>query len=397
MTEESIQKALYDEYLPEICVESAKVIYDRFTGQMWDCKYSVDGKYLAIVNSTGFLMIFDGETANHLTTFQYDKKVCFQVDFSPNNQFLVVCFDDMSIIIYNVGDFSKYDVIINFGWTISIKFSHCSRYIYSSDVNGYIKKWDIENKEEILVNAVHSDWIYQILACNDEKYILTLSTDKTVKLINTVDFSIVYSVEHKDILYAMAYNADSKFIATGTVKSEVNLWDYLNGSHLHSFFLEGQIFALEFVTPYVLVVMSGDGYITLYDTSTHTQIQRVHCGCDKHHFSMAVSPNRHYLTCGRCDNVNIKMFSFTFGLKQSSISNLIENSKNNQSLLRHAISIGLKDSIIRQLIVGGVHMDKKGFDLAINSCWDLVQINESNGGNMNEFIDNFNDESEDDE
>eukprot|EP00792_Barthelona_sp_PAP020_P013931 TRINITY_DN9492_c0_g1_i1.p1 TRINITY_DN9492_c0_g1~~TRINITY_DN9492_c0_g1_i1.p1 ORF type:complete len:999 (-),score=266.75 TRINITY_DN9492_c0_g1_i1:19-3015(-) len=53
----------------------------------------------------------------------------------------------------------------------------------------------------------------------------------------------------------------------------------------------------------------------------------------------------------------------------------------------HIFILWNKDlEIIRKLVCGGALFTKSDFDCILNECWDLVDINESNGGNMNEFM-----------
>eukprot|EP00792_Barthelona_sp_PAP020_P008773 TRINITY_DN3248_c0_g1_i3.p1 TRINITY_DN3248_c0_g1~~TRINITY_DN3248_c0_g1_i3.p1 ORF type:complete len:64 (-),score=18.90 TRINITY_DN3248_c0_g1_i3:253-444(-) len=50
--------------------------------------------------------------------------------------------------------------------------------------------------------------------------------------------------------------------------------------------------------------------------------------------------------------------------------------------------------IIREFVSAGVYMNQRDFDMSINLCWDLLDINERNGGNMRQYID---EEIEDDD
>eukprot|EP00792_Barthelona_sp_PAP020_P008084 TRINITY_DN3194_c1_g10_i1.p3 TRINITY_DN3194_c1_g10~~TRINITY_DN3194_c1_g10_i1.p3 ORF type:complete len:73 (-),score=24.06 TRINITY_DN3194_c1_g10_i1:975-1193(-) len=47
-----------------------------------------------------------------------------------------------------------------------------------------------------------------------------------------------------------------------------------------------------------------------------------------------------------------------------------------------------------EFVSAGVFMNQRDFNMSINLCWDLIDIDERNGGNMREYID---EEMEDDE
>eukprot|EP00792_Barthelona_sp_PAP020_P009614 TRINITY_DN3310_c1_g1_i11.p1 TRINITY_DN3310_c1_g1~~TRINITY_DN3310_c1_g1_i11.p1 ORF type:complete len:264 (-),score=69.11 TRINITY_DN3310_c1_g1_i11:940-1659(-) len=77
-------------------------------------------------------------------------------------------------------------------------------------------------------------------------------------------------------------------------------------------------------------------------------------------------------------------------------SQLIELVKNQGYLISALVLVKANSSLIRQFVSSGVYMNQMDFDLAINTCWDLVDINKKNGGNMHQYIDENTDESDDD-
>eukprot|EP00792_Barthelona_sp_PAP020_P009618 TRINITY_DN3310_c1_g1_i3.p1 TRINITY_DN3310_c1_g1~~TRINITY_DN3310_c1_g1_i3.p1 ORF type:complete len:282 (-),score=71.76 TRINITY_DN3310_c1_g1_i3:327-1145(-) len=77
-------------------------------------------------------------------------------------------------------------------------------------------------------------------------------------------------------------------------------------------------------------------------------------------------------------------------------SQLIELVKNQGYLISTLVLVKAKSSLIRQFVTSGVYMNQMDFDLVINKCWDLVDINKRNGGNMHQYIDENADESDDD-
>eukprot|EP00792_Barthelona_sp_PAP020_P009621 TRINITY_DN3310_c1_g1_i6.p1 TRINITY_DN3310_c1_g1~~TRINITY_DN3310_c1_g1_i6.p1 ORF type:complete len:249 (-),score=60.72 TRINITY_DN3310_c1_g1_i6:940-1659(-) len=77
-------------------------------------------------------------------------------------------------------------------------------------------------------------------------------------------------------------------------------------------------------------------------------------------------------------------------------SQLIELVKNQGYLISTFVLVKAKSSLIRQFVGSGVYMNQMDFDLVINKCWDLIDINKRNGGNMHQYIDENADESDDD-
>eukprot|EP00792_Barthelona_sp_PAP020_P009065 TRINITY_DN3266_c1_g2_i9.p1 TRINITY_DN3266_c1_g2~~TRINITY_DN3266_c1_g2_i9.p1 ORF type:complete len:402 (-),score=64.40 TRINITY_DN3266_c1_g2_i9:271-1476(-) len=371
--------------------ERANVIEEVTFNRMFDCKYSPNGEYFVIGNNNKSLLVFNVKTRELIHTLGDHTESVFCVAFSVNEQMLASCSFDGTIIIYSLPDFSIIRRIDNQRYVYCICFSLCSNYLYSGDHDGKIRKWDIHNgvgvlDSVVLESNIHSSWIWRMILSSDGKYLLTAGNDKTVKLIEASDFSVLHTFNHTGHPRAISFNLVKRIVASGDMSNEVKIWNFDTGLVIHSFDIGGMVFCLNFLTPHILFVMSGNGYITLYNADNFQELQRVYCNCDLSWFSFDVSPDRTQLVCGRCNDNCIKIYPLIPSIDSFHFSAVVDLSRNDGEVLSTLISAGIDSSVIRQLVACGICMSVEEYKMIVDTCWDLVDINENKGGNMQKFL-----------
>eukprot|EP00792_Barthelona_sp_PAP020_P009059 TRINITY_DN3266_c1_g2_i3.p1 TRINITY_DN3266_c1_g2~~TRINITY_DN3266_c1_g2_i3.p1 ORF type:complete len:393 (-),score=69.81 TRINITY_DN3266_c1_g2_i3:56-1234(-) len=354
---------------------------------MYECKYSPNGKYFVIGKNNNDLLVFDVKTRELIHTLNDHPGSVFCVAFSANEQMLASCSVDNIIIIYSLPDFSIIKRIDNQRYVYSICFSLCSNYLYSGDHDGKMRKFDIHKgvgglDSIVLESNIHSSWIWRMILSSDGKYLLTAGNDKTAKLLKASDLSVLQTFNHSAPIRGISFNLVKRIVATGGVSNEVKIWNIDTGSVIHSFDIGGMVFRLNFLTPHILFVMSGNGYITLYNADNFQELQRVYCNCDVSWFSFDISPDRTQLVCGRCKDNCIKIYPLIPSIDPSHFSTLVDLSRNDGEVVSTLVSAGIDSSVIRQLVACGICMSVEEYKMIVDTCWDLVDINESKGGNM---------------
>eukprot|EP00792_Barthelona_sp_PAP020_P006569 TRINITY_DN3030_c4_g18_i1.p1 TRINITY_DN3030_c4_g18~~TRINITY_DN3030_c4_g18_i1.p1 ORF type:complete len:401 (-),score=77.89 TRINITY_DN3030_c4_g18_i1:203-1405(-) len=363
---------------------------------MYDCGFSLDSYYLVICDYC-HIYVFEAMTGKLQCILKdHTCDVC-GISFSPDGEKFATCSYDSSIIIYSIRDFSILCKLINNSEVFGTCFSPCSKYIYSGDNTGSLKKWDINEGSVVKECHLHSGWIWRLKLSYDSKLLLTASDDNTVKLVDTDNFIVVRTFCHDSIIRAIEFHPTKRIVAVGDESKKVKLWNMDDGSLLHTFEMGGEVFSLHFLTSNILLIMSGDGYITSYDADSYEEIQKVHCDCESSYFSCAISPDKTQLSCGKCLNGINKIYSIVPKYDPSHQSMLIELSKDlGGYILSSLVSMCLDLQIIRQLVAAGINMNEEEYNMAINTCWDLIDINEANGGNMHEFRDEIPTDSDND-
>eukprot|EP00792_Barthelona_sp_PAP020_P009050 TRINITY_DN3266_c1_g11_i1.p1 TRINITY_DN3266_c1_g11~~TRINITY_DN3266_c1_g11_i1.p1 ORF type:complete len:406 (-),score=83.26 TRINITY_DN3266_c1_g11_i1:145-1362(-) len=364
---------------------------------MWDAEYSLDDKYLIMGSSLGNTYVFNPETGRLIRTLKDHTTNVYGVSFSPNGQTLATCSYDKTIIIYSLPDFSILFKLSNRDPVCAICFSHCSNYIYACDDYGTLKKWDITNANVVLEKRVHSRWIWRVKLSSDGKYLLTGSDDETASLINPDTFSVVRTFEQRGDIRDVCFHPNRRIIAVGDRSMEVKLWNMDDGSLFHKFNLEDHVWGLQFLNPFILLVLSADGFLTSFNLDTFQELQKVNSDACNTGIYITVSHDGTSLACGRCRNNIIKIFSMKLDYDPSYQSELIELSKNGGYVLLNLIAMNIDTQVIRQLVSAGICINEEEHRMIVDTCWDLAGLNETNGGNMCNFMDETIDESDDDD
>eukprot|EP00792_Barthelona_sp_PAP020_P014185 TRINITY_DN9862_c0_g1_i1.p1 TRINITY_DN9862_c0_g1~~TRINITY_DN9862_c0_g1_i1.p1 ORF type:complete len:416 (-),score=93.63 TRINITY_DN9862_c0_g1_i1:309-1520(-) len=383
---EIVKKVISDMFLMKIDESSVKGIGDFLDAFMFDAKYSPDGRFLAIGSAGGAGYVLDVQTEKLHHVLSDHRSDIYGVAFSQDGKMLATCSWDNSIIIYNFADFSIFTQLNNDCGFLQVCFSHCCNYLYSTDGNGTVKKWNVNNSSVVLSKKIHSTQTWRLKLSLDNKYLLTGSDDKTAKVVDIQDFSVVHSFGSDNAVRSIDFHPTKKIVAIGDLSGKVKLYNLEDESVIYTFDFWGQPYCICFASPQILLGIAGNGYITLYDVESFQEIQKIHCNVDYAYFYCAISPNMTKLICGKCKDRPIKIYSIEHSYKPSSQSMIIELSKENDFVLSNILSKNPNNSIIRKLVAGGIYMNKEDFNLIINECWDLVDLNETNGGNMYKFM-----------
>eukprot|EP00792_Barthelona_sp_PAP020_P006567 TRINITY_DN3030_c4_g16_i1.p1 TRINITY_DN3030_c4_g16~~TRINITY_DN3030_c4_g16_i1.p1 ORF type:complete len:302 (-),score=59.41 TRINITY_DN3030_c4_g16_i1:178-1083(-) len=285
-----------------------RIIESIIDNWMFDCKYSLNNEYFIICNHRS-VQIFDAKTKELKHTNIYNDNVVWNVVFSPDGQMFATCSNDGSIVIYSLQNFSILSVKKNNYSTYCICFSPCSSYIYSGDSSGTIKKWDMNSPIFVWKSKLHSDWVLKVKFSMDGNYFLSGGKDGDVKLINSNNFAVIQTFGQGGVVRAIDFHPTKRIVVVGDLSKRVKFWNMDNGSLLHTINAGGSVFALHFLTPTILLIMSGDGYVTSYNVDSFQKIQKVYCGCPEDFFAFDISPDKKELVCGRCPNNSIRIFT----------------------------------------------------------------------------------------
>eukprot|EP00792_Barthelona_sp_PAP020_P006701 TRINITY_DN3058_c1_g7_i1.p1 TRINITY_DN3058_c1_g7~~TRINITY_DN3058_c1_g7_i1.p1 ORF type:complete len:296 (-),score=52.22 TRINITY_DN3058_c1_g7_i1:14-901(-) len=288
---ELVRKIINGILPPKIDESSVSEIEDLVSDYMFDCKYSLDGKHL-VIGSFPQAHVIDVETRTLNRSLKDHGGSVYSVAFSPDGQKLATCSSSWSIIIYNLQDFSILSTLNNDSSVGAVVFSNCSNYVYTGCGDGYLKKWDIHDGNVVLATEINASWICKVKLSCDGKHLLIGGGNKFAMLVNPDNFSLLHQFNHTNRVEAIDFHPTERIVATGDRSSEVKLWNMDDGSLIHTFNVGGEVYCINFLTPSVLLIMSGDGYITSYNVDSFEEIQKVHCGCDPYDFSFALSPDK---------------------------------------------------------------------------------------------------------
>jgi len=118
----------------------------------------------------------------------------------------------------------------------SVAFSPDGKYVLTGSSDNTIKLWEVESGREIRTFLGHTKSVYSVAFSPDGKYVLTGSSDNTIKLWEIESGREIRTFSgHTKSVYSVAFSPDGKQILSGSVDNTIKLWDVTNGLELRTF------------------------------------------------------------------------------------------------------------------------------------------------------------------
>ncbi len=154
----------------------------------------------------------------------------------PGAKFVYTGSNDGTIIQYDLLK-SKEKKINNTNAITSIAVAMDRKSIYCSDNTSIIKRYDMLNTNIPVVNYEgHTDQVNCVVLSKDNKYLISASSDKTIKIWNTQSGKIEKTlIGHDWKVLTVAISANGKYLLSGSNDGSIKLWDFETGKELHSF------------------------------------------------------------------------------------------------------------------------------------------------------------------
>ncbi len=203
-----------EEKIDKDCKKMARKILDKDKFiDFNDCVFSPDGKLFASAGhgSAGYkekkdgkgnnkIIVWNLETGEKLNTFQDHVGPVLKINFSSDSKRLVSAGDDKTIRVWekvnekNKGKYSAifqvYEEGIPSAWKDSndeykitaVIFSPDVKRIISSDNNGYIRFWDLKQKQQTAIWKTHRSAINDLDFSSNEVLLATVGKELTIRL-----------------------------------------------------------------------------------------------------------------------------------------------------------------------------------------------------------------------
>ncbi len=113
--------------------------------------------------------------------------------------------------------------------------------LLSCSYDGRVIWWDTEKKAQIRAVDAHQKWIRRIIISPDGKRAASVADDMVCKVWDVASGKMVYELRGHQVktphhfpsmLYASAFSADSKLLATGDKVGHIVLWDLASGKEV---------------------------------------------------------------------------------------------------------------------------------------------------------------------
>ena len=185
--------------------------------------------------------------------------------------------------------------------TFSMAFSPDGKVLASGDKT--VKLWNTEDGSLIRTLEGHDGYVWSVAFSPDGKLLASGSQDKRVKLWNTEDGSLIRTLEgHVAPVLSVAFSPDGKVLASGSENKRVKLWNTEDGSLIRT--LEGHASSVNSVAfspdGKVLASGSGDETVKLWNTEDGSLIRTLK-GHAHWVTSVTFSPDGKVLVSGSAD------------------------------------------------------------------------------------------------
>jgi WD40 repeat protein len=158
------------------------------------------------------------------------------VYIDPSGKFVYTGSTDGTILQYDLVK-NKERKINNFNAVSSIAVAMDKKTVYCSDNTSIIKRYDILNPSVQVINYEgHTDQVNHVVLSKDNKYLISASSDKTVKIWNTTNGKLEKSLAGHDWkVLTVAISSNGKYIVSGSNDGSIKLWDFETGKEIKSF------------------------------------------------------------------------------------------------------------------------------------------------------------------
>ena len=215
--------------------------------------FSPEGKYVLSGSSDKSLKLWDVSTGKEIRNLKGHSDWVRSVTFSPDGQYVLSASDDSTIKLWNV---STGEEVKTLNWhtagVASVAFSPDGRYVLSGGrdytaADKFLKKYvgkhslrlgEVTKRNGGKIFKGHSDWINSVAFSPEGQYILSGSSDGTLKLWNVSTGKEVKTFKgHSDGVRSVAFSPDGKYALSGSDDRTIKLWDVTTGKTLRT--LEG--------------------------------------------------------------------------------------------------------------------------------------------------------------
>ncbi|KAJ3103794.1 hypothetical protein HK100_004146, partial [Physocladia obscura] len=166
----------------------------------------------------------------------------------------------------------------------------------------------------------HSSSVYAVAISTDGQFVVSGSSDKTVKIWDAQTGALQRTLEgHTDIVRAVAISTNGQSVVSGSSDKMVKIWDSQTGRLLRT--LEGHsdwVRAVAVSTDGQFIVSgSDDATVKIWDTQTGT-LQKILEGHDGSVYAVAISTDKQFVVSG-CSDKTVKIWNAETGALQRTL------------------------------------------------------------------------------
>jgi WD40 repeat protein/transcriptional regulator with XRE-family HTH domain len=175
----------------------------------------------------------------------------------------------------------------------SVAFSPDGKFLAAGGINGEVRFWRLQDGQQVLTLAGHTDWVGSIAFSPDGKLFVSGSHDRTIKFWDIESGRCLRTiVAHDDMIWSIAISPDGKRLASAGKDHLVKIWEVSSGQCLgvlegHTNWVNSVAFSPD---GKLLASGSNDQSIKLWAVATNVCLRTIQTELDMF-WSVAFSPD----------------------------------------------------------------------------------------------------------
>ncbi len=191
------------------------------------------GTYTAIGMENGTIVLRSLASNKQKTIHTEDSPVTSLL-FSQNNRWLVISFKSGIVLFFDLKDNKKYPFNTSFNVTAMLPLLDGLQFALGTDL-GSIQLWDFKQKKMLHEIEGHVLPIKDLALSHNGKLFTSSSEDRMMRIWNLNKKNCKQTIEdNEDIVNTIFMSDDNFSLVTGCHTDLIKIWDYNNGSLLHS-------------------------------------------------------------------------------------------------------------------------------------------------------------------
>lgn len=235
--------------------------------------FSPDGKQFLTLNTDNSINLRDLETGNLIRTFQGSNHEVSSAVFSSNGEYIAATSSGLITLWKVDGENEIASISSEREIFLEVEFSPDGKFLFTSNINGLARLWDIKTSQEIRVFdtlLVNDPLLFtpdgQYMAAANIRNSLVIWNPETGEQINTI-------TGHTGLITGFAFSPDGNFVATVSQDNMVMIHDIRVGALIHSMNgLEGVTDNVVYSPDGLMLAVSNTQKIRIWDTSTGNEI-----------------------------------------------------------------------------------------------------------------------------
>lgn len=183
-------------------------------------------------DSDGFFCVWCGDNFDLKLTLPLECGKIRNIALNEDASFIALSCQDGRVRILETGFFNE-----SFSLNAHKGGANCSIFygdvIYTGGKDAHICSWDWKNNKRLTHIAAHNFAVYDFLLMGNNKWLVSASFDKTIKLWDAQTLKIIKRLEKKDgghshVVNRLAKVSDFQFISVGDDRQSI-LWEIISG------------------------------------------------------------------------------------------------------------------------------------------------------------------------